>query len=186
MLAGPERFSGESRIRSCESQFFPSWHHRSSTDASISGMIGIALCPNTIRDYQRSVNAIMSHKFSQACCDNDAVGCPWQKRSTHHHFAIRQVYGNDKTKKFLKILMAGVALVAVLIVANIFLRPIHFAPTVDLDETLPSITLNGCTFHAETMSDEGKPVIIALHGGPGGDYRNLLPIARSMNFSTSL
>lgn len=55
--------------------------------------------------------------------------------------------------------------------------PISFIKTVDEDQDLPSVTLNGYKFHAETMGDEDKPVIIALHGGPGGDYRNLLPIA---------
>ena len=57
------------------------------------------------------------------------------------------------------------------------LMPITFIQTVDENEALPSITLNGYKFHAETMGDDDKPVIIALHGGPGGDYRNLLPIA---------
>lgn len=47
----------------------------------------------------------------------------------------------------------------------------------DQNADLPSLTLNDYKFHAETMGDEGKPVIIALHGSPGGDYRNLLPIA---------
>lgn len=68
-------------------------------------------------------------------------------------------------------------LLGVLFLANTFLRPITFSPTVDLDPDLPSITLNGYTFHSETMGNPDNPVVIALHGGPGGDYRNLLPIA---------
>ena len=75
------------------------------------------------------------------------------------------------------LLLAPIALVSFAFFANIFLRPITFSETVDLDENLPSVTLNGYKFHAETMGGEDKPVIIALHGGPGGDYRNLLPIA---------
>jgi len=63
-----------------------------------------------------------------------------------------------------------------LLVANLW-RPITFSPTVDLDPSLPSITLDGYTFHSETMGNPENPVLIALHGGPGGDYRNLLPIA---------
>ncbi len=66
---------------------------------------------------------------------------------------------------------------ALLFLANTYLRPITFSPTVDADPSLPSITLNGYTFHSETMGDPDNPVVIALHGGPGGDYRNLLPIA---------
>lgn len=70
-----------------------------------------------------------------------------------------------------------IAAVPVLFYAFTVLMPITFIQTVDENDDLPSITLNGYEFHAETMGDEGKPVIIALHGGPGGDYRNLLPIA---------
>jgi len=44
--------------------------------------------------------------------------------------------------------------------------PITFIRTVDQNDELPSITLNGYKFHAETMGDEGKPVVIVLHGGP--------------------
>jgi proline iminopeptidase len=80
-------------------------------------------------------------------------------------------------KKIVTYLLYTVIALALLIVANIALRPINFAPTVDLDETLPSITLDGYKFHSETMGNFDKPVVIALHGGPGGDYRNLLPIA---------
>lgn len=80
-------------------------------------------------------------------------------------------------KRFAAVLLSIMAAVAILAIANIVLRPITFAPTVDQDDTLPSVTLNGYTFHAETMGDPEDPIVIALHGGPGGDYRNLLPIA---------
>ena len=59
--------------------------------------------------------------------------------------------------------------------------PITFIETVDDNGGLPSVTLNGYKFHAETMGDANHPVIIALYGGPGGDYRNLLPIAPLAN-----
>ncbi len=54
--------------------------------------------------------------------------------------------------------------------------PITFTQTVDENKNLPFINLNDYKFHAETFGDKDKPVIIVLHGGPGGDYRNLLPI----------
>lgn len=50
-------------------------------------------------------------------------------------------------------------------------------PTVDEDASLPAIELNGSRFHAETLGDPTKPVIVFLHGGPGQDYRSLLPLA---------
>jgi proline iminopeptidase len=80
-------------------------------------------------------------------------------------------------KKFATIAVGILCIIPIVFFANMYFRPITFAETVDSDESLPSITLNGYKFHAETMGDEDKPVIIALHGGPGGDYRNLLPIA---------
>ena len=48
--------------------------------------------------------------------------------------------------------------------------------TVDQDRTLPAVELAGYRFHAEAFGDAGKPVLIVLHGGPGADYRYLLPL----------
>lgn len=50
------------------------------------------------------------------------------------------------------------------------------ATTAD-DKMLPSITVNGYRFHGETFGNRENPVAIVLHGGPGGDYRSLLPLA---------
>jgi len=49
--------------------------------------------------------------------------------------------------------------------------------TVIEDASLPAITMNGSRFHAETMGNPANPVIVFLHGGPGGDYRSLLRLA---------
>ncbi len=46
--------------------------------------------------------------------------------------------------------------------------------TVETDSSLPKITLDGVTFHAEAFGRESSPVIIVIHGGPGNDYRYLL------------
>ncbi|MDZ7260756.1 MAG: alpha/beta hydrolase, partial [candidate division KSB1 bacterium] len=46
--------------------------------------------------------------------------------------------------------------------------------TVDEDPTLPFIEVNGTKLHAETFGNPANPVIIFLHGGPGGDYKSLL------------
>jgi proline iminopeptidase len=46
--------------------------------------------------------------------------------------------------------------------------------TVVDDASLPQIEVNGVRLHAETYGDPSNPVIIVLHGGPGGDYRSLL------------
>ncbi|MBK7594089.1 MAG: alpha/beta hydrolase [Gemmatimonadetes bacterium] len=49
--------------------------------------------------------------------------------------------------------------------------------TVMEDSSLPSLTINGTRLHAETRGDPAKPVMVVLHGGPGGDYRSLLRLA---------
>jgi proline iminopeptidase len=48
--------------------------------------------------------------------------------------------------------------------------------TVMEDATLPSIQVNGSHFHAETFGHPDSAMVIFLHGGPGADYRNGLPV----------
>jgi len=55
-------------------------------------------------------------------------------------------------------------------------RPGNLVPaTVDEDPSLPRIEVNGTALHAEAFGDPSAPMIVVLHGGPGGDYRYLLP-----------
>ena len=49
------------------------------------------------------------------------------------------------------------------------------ATTAD-DPSLPVILIDDYPFHGETYGDPDNPVVIALHGGPGGDYRSILPL----------
>jgi len=72
-------------------------------------------------------------------------------------------------KRFAAYTVSTAIVLAVLFLANTLLRPITFSPTVDLDPGLPSITLGGYTFHSETKGNADNPVVIALHGGPGGE-----------------
>ena len=48
--------------------------------------------------------------------------------------------------------------------------------TVMEDSTLPQIQVNGTHLHAEAFGNPAAPTIIALHGGPGGDYRSMLDL----------
>jgi proline iminopeptidase len=48
--------------------------------------------------------------------------------------------------------------------------------TVAQDPSLPHVTINNITFHAETFGDPDNPVVIVVHGGPGNDYRSLLSL----------
>src|SRR5688572_9416624 len=49
--------------------------------------------------------------------------------------------------------------------------------TVMENRNLPAIEMNGARFHAETFGNPANPVIVILHGGPGVDYRSMLPLA---------
>ncbi|HXI19537.1 MAG TPA: alpha/beta fold hydrolase, partial [Gemmatimonadales bacterium] len=49
--------------------------------------------------------------------------------------------------------------------------------TVAEDPSLPAIEMNGARFHMETIGNPSNPVIVFLHGGPGGDYRSMLRLA---------
>lgn len=46
--------------------------------------------------------------------------------------------------------------------------------TVDQDASLPSIAVDGTQLHSETFGNPNDPMIVVLHGGPGGDYRSML------------
>jgi proline iminopeptidase len=48
--------------------------------------------------------------------------------------------------------------------------------TVVDDPSLPHIEVNGTRLHAEAFGDPTHPMVMTLHGGPGGDYRSLLPL----------
>lgn len=48
--------------------------------------------------------------------------------------------------------------------------------TVDQDPSLPSIQVNGTQLHAEAFGNPNHPLLIFLHGGPGGDYRSGLNV----------
>jgi len=50
------------------------------------------------------------------------------------------------------------------------------AETAAQDATIPQVTIDGVTFHAETFGDRASPVAVVVHGGPGADYRSLLSL----------
>lgn len=50
------------------------------------------------------------------------------------------------------------------------------AKTVAQDPAIPHITIDSVTYHAETYGNPDNPIVITIHGGPGGDYRSILSL----------
>lgn len=85
-------------------------------------------------------------------------------------------------RKFFKALgLIFVALILIAVIGAAWLwvstRGDHSVPaTVMGDPNLPAREVLGVRLHAESFGDETAPLIVVLHGGPGGDYRSLLPL----------
>lgn len=83
-------------------------------------------------------------------------------------------------KRLLKIIgfsllgMVGLAIVALMGLFVATQGNYSVPATVEDDPTLPSVTIDGITFHAETFGDPSNPVVVVVHGGPGGEYGYLL------------
>ena len=46
--------------------------------------------------------------------------------------------------------------------------------TVDEDTRLPSLSINGTKLHVESFGNATDPILVVIHGGPGGDYRSMI------------
>ena len=55
-------------------------------------------------------------------------------------------------------------------------RDYQVAKTVEHDPSLPHFTLGEAVLHGETFGSPENPTVIAVHGGPGLDYRRLLSL----------
>jgi proline iminopeptidase len=82
--------------------------------------------------------------------------------------------------RFLKYFMlTGLALAGIITLVAVGLYvatwgEYHVPETVLSDASLPRIEIDGLVLHAETFGEPGQPVVVVLHGGPGGDYGYLL------------
>ncbi len=87
--------------------------------------------------------------------------------------------------KFLKVFLGFIGVLGVLFILMFALTTGNYPvqKTVSDDASIPHVTINGVTFHAETFGNPKNPVVIVVHGGPGWDYRSLLPLKKlSDNF----
>ncbi len=79
-------------------------------------------------------------------------------------------------KRILKIIGVLVA-TAVLIIIGLYIATDSdntVPDTVTTDTTIPYVEIDGVVFHAETFGNPQNPVVVVVHGGPGGDYGYLL------------
>ena len=85
-------------------------------------------------------------------------------------------------KRFLKAVAGFLASILALLVAFFGMAFVYtmgdykVAKTVTHDPSLPFVEVNGIKLHAEAFGDPNNPPVIALHGGPGNDYRMLLDL----------
>lgn len=81
------------------------------------------------------------------------------------------------TRIFKTVLYLSAAIAALFLLLYLLTNGEYAVPrTVVDDPSLPRVTINGRLFHAETVGDPANPAIIIVHGGPGWDYRGLLPL----------
>ena len=87
-----------------------------------------------------------------------------------------------KAKKAIQI--TGKLLLGLLIIAIVFFVSMFFVTkgdyavpqTVENDKSIPHIEIDDVVFHAETFGNDTNETVIVIHGGPGNDYRYLLPL----------
>jgi proline iminopeptidase len=83
-------------------------------------------------------------------------------------------------KRVLKVLgkiLIGFVILGIVVFVVLYLATAgtyEVAQTAAQDASIPSVTLDGVTFHAETFGDPASPTLVVVHGGPGADYRYLL------------
>ncbi len=78
---------------------------------------------------------------------------------------------------FVSFLTVFTVLVVGLLVLWMQAKPTSKVPmTVSANKKLPSVTLGGVAFHVRTFGNPEAPVIVVIHGGPGGDSRSLLSL----------
>jgi proline iminopeptidase len=46
--------------------------------------------------------------------------------------------------------------------------------TVDQDVNLPSLPINGTLLHVQSFGNPTDPLVVVVHGGPGGDHRSMI------------
>jgi proline iminopeptidase len=80
--------------------------------------------------------------------------------------------GRTKMKK-IKAWMYGLLLLPALFLLLASVSPFRVPRTVEFDQSLPYMEINGYKYHIEVFGSPQSTPLIALHGGPGLDYEYL-------------
>lgn len=83
-------------------------------------------------------------------------------------------------RAFVKLSLGLLVLVVVLFFVFFFTTKGDYNPaqTVAQDPSIPHIEVGTATLHAETFGADSNETVIVIHGGPGNDYRYLLPLVK--------
>lgn len=82
-----------------------------------------------------------------------------------------------KFVKWTALLTLGLIVITIVAVGSLWVATdgdYSVPPTVTTDASLPAMEIAGNRLHAETFGNPANPIIVVLHGGPGGDYQSLL------------
>ncbi len=82
-----------------------------------------------------------------------------------------------KVLKILLYVLVGIIIASVLLYMYTSGR-YKVAKTVAQDSTIAHVNLDGVILHTETYGSDTSQVVIVLHGGPGNDFRYLLPLKK--------
>ena len=74
------------------------------------------------------------------------------------------------------LVLTGVLIILWVIFYFLTIGKYEVAKTVVQDPSIPHIKIGNTIFHAETFGNDTNEIVIALHGGPGNDYRYILPL----------
>lgn len=74
------------------------------------------------------------------------------------------------------LVLTGVLIILFVIFYILTMGKYEVARTVEQDLTIPHIKIGNTVFHAESFGNDTNRVVIALHGGPGNDYRYILSL----------
>jgi len=84
-----------------------------------------------------------------------------------------------KTLKVIgKILLGLLAVLVIFSISMYFITSGEYSvpKTIADDKTIPHIEIDNVVFHSETFGNDTNETVIVIHGGPGNDYRYLLPL----------